>query len=288
MNNEVVLGLVQMNMAADFQTNLRKMTVMVKEAAEKGAHIVCLPELFNCPYFPQYNIDGKLDREQIHYDTIPGPTTDILSSIARDNNVILVGGSIYEKAGENFFNTTLVYSENGCLLGMYRKTHIPHDECFYEQSYFDEGDTGFKVIDTSHGKISPLICFDQWFPEAARSCALDGAQILFYPTALGKVDGIEQTEGDWQFAWENVMRGHAIANSVVVAAVNRVGREDKMEFFGGSFVIDAFGKTITRAGNDEEVVLATIDLDHGRRVREGWGFFRNRRPECYQQLIERK
>lgn len=286
--NNVVLGLVQMGMTSDPQTNLQKAAAMVKEAAEGGAQVVCLPELFTTPYFPQYELGSASDRENVPHDTVPGAAADALSTMARDNGVVLVGGSIYEKAGERFFNTALVHGRDGSLLGKYRKTHIPHDENFYEQNYFDRGDTGFQAIDTPHGRISPLICFDQWFPEAARACALEGAQMLFYPTAIGLSDNIEQWEGDWQQAWENVMRGHAIANSVVVAAVNRVGREDKMEFWGGSFVIDAFGKTVARAGNGEEIVLAKIDLEHGRQVREGWGFFRNRRPECYGRLTERR
>lgn len=286
--NDVVLGLVQMEMTSDPKANLSKAFDMVEEAAGKGAQIVCLPELFATPYFPQYELESASERDNVPYDIIPGDTANALSDMARDNGVVLVGGSLYEKAGEHFFNTTLVHGRDGSLLGKYRKTHIPHDENFYEQNYFDRGDTGFQVIDTPHGRISPLICFDQWFPEAARACALEGAQMLFYPTAIGLSDSIEQWEGDWQQAWENVMRGHAIANSVVVAATNRVGREDRMEFWGGSFVIDAFGRTVARAGRGEEIVLAKIDLEHGRQVREGWGFFRNRRPECYGRLTERR
>ncbi len=286
--DNVVLGLVQMGMASDPRTNLQKAAAMVKEAAEGGAQVVCLPELFTTPYFPQHGLGSASERENVPCETVPGAAADALSAMAKDNGVVLVGGSIYEKAGERFFNTALVHGRDGDLLGKYRKTHIPHDENFYEQDYFDKGDTGFQVIDTPHGRISPLICFDQWFPEAARACALEGTQMLFYPTAIGLSDNIEQQEGDWQQAWENVMRGHAIANSVVVAAVNRAGREDKMEFWGGSFVIDAFGKTVARAGKGEEIVLAKIDLEHGRQVQEGWGFFRNRRPECYGRLTDRR
>ena len=288
MNNEVVLGIVQMSMASDPSVNLRKAAAMVREAAEGGAQIVCLPELFSTPYFPQHDINSASERDKAPHDTIPGMVSDALSVMAKDNDVVLVGGSIYERAGGHFFNTALVHGKDGSLLGTYRKTHIPYDENFYEQSYFERGDTGFKVIETPHGSISPLICFDQWFPEAAWICALEGAQMLFYPTAIGLSDHIEQSEGDWQFAWENVMRGHAIANSVVVAAANRVGREGHMEFWGGSFVVDAFGRTIAKAGDGEEIILAKIDLEHGRQIREGWGFFRNRRPECYGRITERR
>jgi agmatine deiminase len=172
------------------------------------------------------------------------------------------------------------------MLGKYRKIHIPHDENFFEQHYFTPGDLGFNVYKTDSGKIGTLICYDQWFPEAARTLALMGAEMVFYPTAIGLVRGMKQSEGDWQQAWENVMRGHAIANGMVVVAVNRAGNEDQMDFWGGSFVIDAFGKTLARAGCGEEVVMATVDLDHGRRVREGWRFFYNRRPEQYTKIVE--
>ncbi|HUL38659.1 MAG TPA: nitrilase-related carbon-nitrogen hydrolase, partial [Methanomassiliicoccales archaeon] len=159
-----------------------------------------------------------------------------------------------------------------------------HDESFYEQHYFDRGDTGFQVFETGLGKISTLICYDQWFPEAARAVALKGAEIVFYPTAIGTSKGIRQREGNWQQAWEGVMRGHAIANNMVVCGVNRCGREDRMSFWGGSFVCDAFGRVLERAGRREAVVTCEVDLDHSKEVREGWGFFHNRRPECYGEL----
>jgi len=232
--NEVVLGLVQMDMASDPKANLGRALSMIDDAAGRGAQIVCLPELFATPYFPQYDMTDGRKRDDAPHDTIPGETDQALSAAAKANGIVLVGGSIYEKAGEHFYNTAMVYGPDGGVLGKYRKTHIPHDEDFYEQSYFEPGDTGFQVLSTPHGRISPLICYDQWFPEAARVSALNGAEMLFYPTAIGTADAIEQWEGDWQQAWENVMRGHAIANSVVVAAVNRAGREDKMEFWGGA------------------------------------------------------
>ena len=287
-DGEVVLGLVQMKMVSEPQTNLEKAVTMIGEAADRGAQIVCLPELFTTPYFPQYDVSTERNREDAFHDTIPGDIDRTLSSAARKNGIILVGGSIYERAGDHFFNTAPVYDREGKRLGKYRKIHIPYDENFYEQSYFEPGDIGFQTMPTDRGCVAPLICYDQWFPEAARACALKGAEILLYPTAIGTVDIIEQWEGDWQRAWENVMRGHAIANSVVVAAVNRVGREDRMEFWGGSFIIDAFGQTIARAGRDEEIVLAKVDLEHGRNTREGWGFFHNRRPECYNKIVEKK
>lgn len=269
-------------------TNLRRATRMIEEAAGGGAQVVCLPELFATPYFPQYDTCEGREREKAYNESIPGPTTEALSRVAARAGVVLIGGSVYERAGPKLYNTSTVFDESGRMLGIYRKTHIPHDENFYEQSYFDRGNTGFQVFPTSYGRIGPMICYDQWYPEAARCNALLGAEMVFYPTAIGTVTGIEQTEGDWQQAWENVMRGHAIANGMVVAACNRAGTEDKMEFWGGSFVIDAFGKTLARGSKDEEIVLATVDLEHGENVRNGWRFFHNRRPECYCEIVENR
>lgn len=284
---KVTIGLVQMSMSADPGANLRKAVRMIGEASERGAQVVCLPELFTTSYFPQYDTADGRTREQAHHESVPGPTTEALSRAAAQARVVLVGGSIYELEGDRFYNTAPVFDRTGRMMGRYRKTHIPHDEDFYEQSYFKPGDSGFQVFPTERGRIGVMICYDQWYPEAARVNALQGAEMVFYPTAIGRVQGIEQWEGDWQQAWENVMRGHAIANGMVVAACNRVGVEDKMEFWGGSFVIDAFGKTLARGSEKEEVVLATVDLEHGENVRKGWRFFPNRRPECYSRLVER-
>jgi len=279
------VGLVQMAMAPEVSDNLNKAVRMSEEAASRGADIICLPELFTTPYFPrEEDPEGKRERGGF-LSTIPGLVSETLSDLARRTGAVVIGGSLYEAAEDGLFNTTPVFEGDGSMLGKYRKTHIPHDECFYEQHYFTPGDTGFRAFQTSRGRISALICYDQWFPEAARCSALLGAEIIFYPTAIGTVRGIGQAEGDWQEAWEGVMRGHAIANAVPVCAVNRVGVEGESEFFGGSFVCDAFGKTLARAGKDEEVLLAEVDMDHGRRVREGWRFFHNRRPECYGMLV---
>jgi len=293
----VTLGLIQMSMSADKDANLAKAVLMIGEAAKKGANVVCLPELFNMPYFPQDERNNEIQAEQI-----PGPTTDALSDAAKSNKVVLVGGSIFEKSetkgGTKTYNTTPVFDETGKMLGTYRKVHIPHDENFYEKNYFEPGDLGFKVFEIRqqretrnailNAKLSTLICYDQWYPEAARSVALMGAEIVFYPTAIGTVRGIEQSEGDWHNAWETVMRGHAIANGMIVAAVNRVGNEGKMDFWGGSFVCDAFGKIIAKGSNDkEEVIIAKCDLEHGKSVREGWRFFHNRRQEMYGQLVKK-
>ena len=283
---KVTIGLVQMSMSEEPGANLRKAVRMIAEAAGKGAQVICLPELFTTRYFPQYDTVEGRKREQAHHEAVPGPTTEALSKAAADAGAVLIGGSIYEKAGAHFYNTAPVFDQGGRMIGRYRKTHIPHDDHFFEQSYFDPGDSGFQVYGTDRGRIGVMICYDQWYPEAARSNALLGAEMVFYPTAIGRVRGVEQAEGDWQQAWENVMRGHAIANGMVVAACNRVGTEDSMEFWGGSFVIDAFGKTLVRGSESEEIVLAEVDREHGENVRKGWRFFPNRRPECYSQIVK--
>jgi predicted amidohydrolase len=284
---KISLGLVQMRMSGSKEENLDRALSMVGTAAKRGAGVVCLPELFNAPYFAQWR--GKKGRDALGLaESIPGPVTGALSRAAKEHGVAIVGGSIYEKSGRSLYNTSVVFSETGRLLGKYRKMHIPQDECFFEKDYFSKGDLGFRSFTAASARIGVLICFDQWFPEAARSVALLGADVLFYPTAIGTVRGIAQAEGDWHAAWENAMRGHAIANAMPVAAVNRCGTEGKMRFWGGSFICDAFGKTIARAGSGEQVIVAGIDTGHSEMVREGWGFFRNRRPDAYNLLVKRK
>jgi predicted amidohydrolase len=275
---EVTLGLVQMAMGEDREANVSKAVAMVAEASRRGASIVCLPELFAFRYFPQEK------GERVPPEPVPGPTTRRLSEAARESKVILVGGSLYEKARDGrLYNTSVVFDEKGRMLGKYRKVQVPQDESFYEKDYFSSG-SGYSVFKTRSAKVGVLICFDQWYPEPARVNKLMGAEVLFYPTAIGRVDGIEETEGDWHEAWEAVQRGHAIANSMVVAAVNRVGREGRMTFWGGSFVCDQFGKVLARADDKEQILLATCDLELGRQVEEGWGFLRNRKPATYRRL----
>ena len=277
-HRRVTLGLVQMAMEEDPEANVSKALEMVGEASRRGASIVCLPELFALRYFPQERDANVLP------EPVPGPTTKRLSDAARESRVTLVGGSVYEKApGGRLYNTSVVFDEKGRILGKYRKVQIPEDESFYEKDYFSSG-SGYSVFKAGSARVGVLICFDQWYPEPARVNKLMGADVLFYPTAIGKVDGIEETEGDWHQAWETVQRGHAIANSMVVAAANRVGREGRMSFWGGSFVCDQFGTVLARADNEEQVLIASCDLELGRQVEEGWGFLRNRRPGTYNRL----
>ena len=275
---EVKIGLVQMRMAGRERDNVDKAGRLVRDAAKMGAQVVCLPELFSSRYFPQVE-DAKVSAEPV-----PNPTTESLSSFARENEVVLVGGSVFEKFRGKSYNTSVVFDVDGKELGRYRKVHIPQDPSFYEQDYFAAGNK-YRVFKTRYGRIAVLICFDQWYPEPARVSRLMGAQILFYPTAIGTVKGIEQVEGSWQDAWETVQRGHAIANSLVVAAVNRVGTEEEMTFWGGSFVSDQFGKLLVRGDAKEGVLVASCDLRLGEDVERGWGFLRNRQPATYKRIV---
>lgn len=281
MARPLTLGLVQMSMDSSAEKNRAHAREMVHEAARKGADIVCLPELFTSPYFCSVEDAGFG-----YAEPIPGPTSAALAETAKEAKVVLVGGSVHESAGGKFYNTSCVFGPEGQLMGTYRKTHIPHDEGFFEQHYFQPGDTGFRVFTTPKAKLGVLICYDQWYPEAARSNALLGAEIIFYPTAIGSVSDVPQTEGKWQQAWEDVQRGHAIANATIVAAVNRVGVEGRTTFWGNSFVSDAFGKVLVRGGADEAVLIAEVDPDHNEAVKKGWRFFNNRRPDSYQLLCK--
>ena len=273
----VRLGLVQMSMSEDQTANLRTALTGVNEAAGRGADIVCLPELFTVRYFPTKR------HSQQQPEPIPGRTSRALSECARRNSVILVGGSIYERSGRLRYNTSLLFDRGGRTISKYRKVHIPQDEHYYEQDYFSPG-RKYSVARTEAGTIGTLICFDQWYPEAARVNRLMGAEMLFYPTAIGWVRGIEPTEGDWKQAWEAVQVGHAVANSVVVCAVNRVGTEGATTFWGGSFVCNQFGRIVSRAEDKPGVFLADVDLDLGRTVEEGWGFLRNRKARSYSRI----
>ncbi len=279
MGPKVRLGLVQMSMSDNPQDNLRKALGGVEEAARSGAEVICLPELFAWRYFPTKRRSGEAPEK------IPGQVSRALSDAARGNRVVLVGGSIYEESGRRRYNTCLVFDERGRVVSKYRKVHIPQDEHYYEQDYFDSGE-GYTIARTRHGKLGTLICFDQWYPEAARVNRLMGADILFYPTAIGWVRGIEPVEGDWKQAWESVQVGHAVANSIAVCTVNRVGTEESTTFWGGSFVCDQFGKVLFRAGDQEGVYTADVPTGLGKLVEEGWGFMRNRKRRTYSAITK--
>ncbi len=286
-SENILIGLVQMSMSDDPDLNLKEAIEGIRSAARRQAQIVCLPELFRTRYFcNREKTDEDLSEE------IPGVVGQALSELSRELGITIVAGSIYEQSGSERFNTSLLFGPDGAQLGSYRKTHIPHDPSFFEQSYFSSGGENYQIFETVVGKqtvkIGVLICYDQWFPEAARILALKGAEIVFYPTAIGTISGSEESEGSWQNAWRSVQVGHAVANGMVVCAVNRVGREDQSIFWGGSFVCDAFGRILAEGSNRPEIITAEINLDHNREVREGWRFFKERRPETYQALTKLK
>jgi N-carbamoylputrescine amidase len=272
-----------MRCKGDREANLKNAAAMVRRAAQGGAEIISLPELFLGPYFCAEEAGEHFERAE----PIPGPTTDTLSRLARELQITLIGGSIFEREGvKDYYNTSVVFGPDGTLLGVYRKCHIPDDHLFYEAQYFHPGDRGFRVFTVKDLRFGVLICYDQWFPEAARALALRGASVIFYPTAIGHIRGEPQWEGKWEEAWEIVQRGHAIANGVYIAAVNRVGREGKLQFWGRSFLCDPFGRVLKRAGrHEEEVILARIDPERGVRIQKGWGFLKKRRPEIYGDLL---
>jgi agmatine deiminase len=284
-NKFVTIGLIQTRVSPDIQVNVKKNVKMIRHAAKRGAQIICLQELFQTPYFPQHRGESK----NKYAETVPGPTTALMSSLANELGVVIIV-PLFEKTKDGrYYNTAVVINEKGNILGAYHKVHIPHDPGFYEKDYFEEGREGYKVFKTKFATFAVLICYDQWYPEAAREARLAGAEIIFYPTAIADIMGYVPPEGHWQNAWETVMRGHAIANSLVVAAVNRTGREDKSQFWGQSFVADAFGKILKRAStNKEEIVVVKVDLALNKFISDGWGFLRNRRPKTYKTLLTDK
>lgn len=285
MSKKVRLGLIQMQMDAEPDANLEKAIQQVRKVAQMGADIICLPELFRSPYFC---VEEKCARD--YAEAVPGVTGAALGKLAAELEITLVAGSVYEVSqNQKRYNTSMVFGPDGKLLGEYRKTHIPHDPAFYEQNYFESGGSNYKVFTTSvRGqavKLGVLICYDQWFPEAARSLSLMGAEIIFYPTAIATVEGVYEQEGDWQNAWTTVQKGHAVANATVIAAVNRVGTEGDSNFWGGSFVCDAFGRTLVTGTNQEQILLTEVDLAHNQFIKDSWRFFKERRPDTYQQLV---
>ena len=278
----VTVALAQFAMTSDPNANLTTALGLIQEASARQAHVVCLPELFRSPYFCVHETSSY-----DYAEPLEGPVLEALTKSAKELGIASVGGSIYEKTPDgHLFNTTLVINNLGELKGIYRKVHIPHDPAFYERNYFEPGDQGFKVFDLGFAKVGVLICYDQWFPEAARALALSGADIIFYPTAIARVNEITPIEGSWQDAWETVQRGHAIANSTVVCAINRVGTEGSSQFWGGSFISNAFGQILARGTESAGLVVADVDLGHSKYTRDSWRFFASRRPDQYMALIQ--
>ena len=283
--NLVKVGLVQFASEHSTEKNLQKAAQKCREAAANGAQIICLQELFRSDYFCLTEDHKQFDLAE----PIPGPSTELLGQVAKECKVVIVA-SLFEKRAQGLYhNTAAVLDANGELLGIYRKMHIPDDPAFYEKFYFTPGDTGFKTFDTAYGKIGVLVCWDQWYPEAARLTALRGAEILFYPTAIGWAQGeqpeIRQCQHD---AWHTIQRSHAIANGVFVVSVNRVGTEGPLEFWGGSFACDPFGEVLYQASHDrEEIQVVEFDLNDVDTTRKHWPFLRDRRIDNYQDITKR-
>ena len=283
--HSVTVGLVQMRCTSQPQANLRKGLALVEKAAQRGARIICLPELFRSLYFCQ----TEDHRQFALAEPIPGPTTMALAKAARRHRVTLIG-SIFEKRSAGVYhNTAVIFDAQGKLVGKYRKMHIPDDPLYYEKFYFAPGDLGFQSFATKQAHIGALVCWDQWYPEGARLTALKGAEILFYPTAIGWHSSEKRQFGRKQHdAWVTIQRSHAIANGVFVAACNRIGKEGTVQFWGGSFVCDPFGEIIAQAGHDhEEVLLTKCDLGKIEETRQHWPFLRDRRIDAYGGITQR-
>ncbi|HUI72771.1 MAG TPA: carbon-nitrogen hydrolase [Spirochaetia bacterium] len=287
---EFTVGLVQMTLTPDPDANLARAVELAGRAAKDGARIVCLPELFRSQYFCQSEDARSFDLAE----PIPGPSTDALAKVARQNATTVIAPVFERRAAGLYHNSVVVVSSSGDIVGLYRKMHIPDDPGYYEKFYFTPGDLGYRAFDTEVGRIGALICWDQWYPEAARLTSLRGAGVLFYPTAIGwhprEKDQVGESQRD---AWITIQRSHAIANGVFVAAVNRVGLErpvggEGIEFWGSTFLADPFGVVVAQARTDgEEIVLGTVDVSRIEEVRRAWPFLRDRRIDSYAGLDRR-
>jgi N-carbamoylputrescine amidase len=292
MSEKFVVGLIQMRSTKDAADNLARACEKIREAAKRGAQIVCMDELFRGEYFCR-----KEDAELFNLaETFPGPTTDVLTKVARENEVAIIASLFERRAAGLYHNTCAVIDADGAFLGKYRKMHIPDDPLYYEKFYFTPGDLGFPTFDTKYGRIGVQICWDQWYPEGSRAVALGGAQVIFYPTSIGWHPAEKAEFGEGQLeAWETIQRGHAIANGVYVAVVNRVGYEGDpahgdagLEFWGHSFVADPFGKIVAEAAQDqEEILVVECDPAKSEDTRRNWPFLRDRRVDAYEPILSR-
>lgn len=283
----IKIGLVQMSCTANLHENMAKAQEGIRDAASNGAEIICLQELFTSLYF----CDVESYENFKLAEPIPGPSTDLMSALAKELGVVIIA-SLFEKRAQGIYhNTTAVLDANGEFLGKYRKMHIPDDPAYFEKFYFTPGDLGYKVFKTKFATIGVLICWDQWYPEAARLTALAGAEILFYPTAIGwATSQNEEMNTEQHNAWQTIQRSHAIANGVHVVSVNRVGfeQEGAMKFWGGSFVSNPFGTLIAKASHDkEEVMVVEVDLSKTDSYRTHWPFMRDRRIDSYGEIVRR-
>ena len=284
-SRKVAVALIQIACSPQPEKNLRNTLDRIAAAARQGAKLVCLQELFRSQYFCQKEDYDSFDLAE----TIPGPTTRLLSQAAKRHKITLVSSLFEKRTGGLYHNTAVVFGPDGKILGTYRKMHIPDDPGFSEKFYFAPGDTGFQPIDTPVGRLGVLVCWDQWYPEAARLMALRGAEILIYPTAIGLARTEKRELHRVQLgAWQTIQRSHAIANGVYVLSINRIGREDNLDFWGTSFVSDPFGRVVAQASTDKpEIVRATLDLDQIGITRQHWPFLRDRRIDAYGGIDQR-
>ncbi len=283
--NRLTLGLIQMGAGNDPDANLRRTVEQIRLAAKKGAKIICLQELFRSRYFCQ----SENHKNFRLAETIPGSTTEQLGELARENDIVIVVSLFEKRSAGIYHNTAVVIDADGSIAGRYRKMHIPDDPLYYEKFYFTPGDLGFPSFATRFARVGVLVCWDQWFPEGARLAALSGAEILFYPTAIGWIPGEPRAVAQNQrTAWQLIQRSHAVANGVFVAAVNRVGRDGKIRFWGQSFVAGPFGEILAQASGDrEEILLAEFDLGRIEEIRQSWPFLRDRRIDAYGAMQQR-
>lgn len=283
------IGLIQMRCVDDAKANLDKACHMLEQAAGKGVEVACLPELFMSEYFCQKEDPDLFDLAE----PIPGPTSDALCAVAKKTGMVIVGSIFERRAAGVYHNTAVIIDSTGEIAGLYRKMHIPHDPLFYEKYYFTPGDLGFKMIETSKAKVGTLVCWDQWYPEGARLTALQGANVLFYPTAIGWQPYEKAEYGEAQVsAWQTMQRSHAIANGIYVGAVNRIGHEGAkdggIEFWGHSFIADPFGRVIAQGSHDkEEILTALCDPKIMEQTRRWWPFLRDRRIDAYGGITQR-
>ena len=279
------LGLIQMQCDPSPAVNLERAVKRIEQAADAGANVICLPELFRSHYFCQSCDAATFDLAE----PIPGPSTERLGKLAKEHGVVVIALLFERRAAGLYHNTAAILDADGSVRGMYRKMHIPDDPLYYEKYYFTPGDVGFRSFDTGRGQVGALVCWDQWFPEAARLTALSGAEILCYPTAIGWHPREKDEFGAAQYdAWQTIQRSHAIANGVFVVAVNRVGLEGNLEFWGGSFVADPFGRILAHASHDrEETLVVPCDRKLIAETRRNWPFLRDRRIDAYDGLLKR-
>jgi len=284
MSNKISLGLIQKSCGLDREKNLSDTLVLIRELAGRGAQIIFLQELFNSRYFCQ-----EMDKKYFDWaETIPGPLTKCMQDLAEELEIVLLVPLFEKRAAGIYHNSIAVIDADGTLLGTYRKMHIPDDPSFYEKYYFTPGDNEYPVFKTRYARIGTLICWDQWYPEAARISALNGADLLFYPTAIGTLpEEDEKTGQEYLQAWQTIQRSHAIANGCYVVSVNRSGQEGGLNFWGHSFVSGPFGQILEEAGAGESTLMITIDLEKIEKQRRVWPFFRDRRIDSYGQITRR-